>query len=72
MQKLLREFLFWVCKFNFYPILEKISTKDNHVADFISRNHDEDDISSYLAKQGFLNQSKIVIPLDWYNFVADW
>ena len=72
MQKLLREFLFWVCKFNFYPILEKISTKDNHVADFISRNHDEDDISSYLAKQGFLNQSKIVIPLDWYNFIADW
>ena len=51
MQKLLREFLYWVCKFNFHPIIEKISTKDNHIADFISRNHNEDDISSYLSKR---------------------
>ena len=72
MQKLLREFLYWVCKFNFHPIIEKISTKDNHIADFISRNHNEDDISSYLSKQGFLNQTKILIPLEWYNFVAEW
>ena len=72
MQKLLREFLYWVCKFNFHPILEKISTKDNHVADFISRNHNKDDIETYFAKQGFLNQTNVTIPNEWYSFVAEW
>ena len=72
MQKLLREFLYWVCKFNFYPVLQKISSKDNHIADFISRNHNEDDISNYFAQNDLPNQSKVVIPADWYNFVAEW
>ena len=72
MQQLLREFLFWVCRFNFSPVLHKISSKDNHIADFISRNHNEDDISRYLSKQGFNNQTKVEIPNDWYNFVAEW
>ena len=28
MQQLLREFLYWVCKFNFFPIVHKIGTKE--------------------------------------------
>ena len=72
MQKLLREFLFWVCRFNFFPILHKISTKDNHIADFISRNHNVDDINKYFSSNGFPSQSKAEIPLDWYSFVAEW
>ena len=72
LQQLLREFLFWVCRFNFHPILQKISSKENHIADFISRNHNEDDISDYFVKNGYPVQTKLKIPLDWYNFVADW
>ena len=72
MQKLLREFLFWVCKFNFYPVLQKISTKDNHIADYLSRNHNSKDIEIYLEKQGFPDQKKVDIPLDWYGFQAEW
>ena len=72
MQKLLREFLYWVCKYNFYPILQKISSKENHIADFISRNHDQDDISSYFIKNGYLSQKQLLIPDSWFNFVAEW
>ena len=72
MQKLLREFLYWVCRFNFHPILQKISSKDNHIADFISRNHDHEDITAYFIKNGHLNQKKLIIPSTWFNFVAEW
>ena len=47
LQKLLREFLYWVCKFNFFPVLEKISSKENYIADFISRNHNRSDIDNF-------------------------
>ena len=72
MQKLLREFLYLVCRFNFYPILHKISSKDNHIADFISRNHSEIDIASYFETHGFPNQTKVIVPLDWFQFVSEW
>ena len=72
MQQLLCEFLFWVCKYNFCPVLQKISSKDNHIADYISRNHNPDDIEKYLDANGFPNQKKVVIPLEWYSFQADW
>ena len=72
MQKLLREFLYWVCLYNFHPILQKISSEDNHVADFISRNHNEDDIKTYFSLNNFPTQVKIPIPLEWYNFQANW
>ena len=72
LQQLLREFLYWVCKFNFFPVLEKISTKDNNVADFISRNYNPVDIEKYFLSCGYPKQSQVSIPLDWFNFQADW
>ena len=72
LQQLLREFLFWVCKFNFFPILQKISSKENNIADYISRNHNHDDILNYFSENGYSVQTKVLIPTDWYNFVADW
>ena len=72
MQQLLREFLFWVCKFNFFPVLQKISSKDNHIADYISCNHNEENISNYFSVNGFPDQTKVIIPYEWYNFVAAW
>ena len=72
MQQLLREFLFWVCKYNFAPVLQKIKTKDNATADFISRNHNEADIANYFKQNGVTGQTKVVIPYDWYSFQAEW
>ena len=53
------------------PFCKKISSKENHIADFISRNHNEDDISDYFVKNGYPVQTKLKIPIDWYNFVVD-
>ena len=72
MQQLLREFLYWVCKYNFSPFLQKIKTKDNATADFISRNHNETDIAYYFEQNGFTDQNKVLIPDNWYSFQAEW
>ena len=72
MQKLLREFLYWVCRFNFHPVLEKISSKDNHLADFISRNHGQNDIDDYFHDNGYPIQKRVFIPDNWFNFVSEW
>ena len=72
LQMLLREFLFWVCKFNIFPILEKISSKDNHIADYISRVFIEADTNDYLTMNGYQNCKKLVIPESWFSFSADW
>ena len=72
MQELLREFLFWVCKYNFFLIVEKIETKENHIADYLSRVYDSDLIDKYLTSEGFDNSSCVDIPLSWYEFQADW
>ena len=52
MQKLLREFLYWTCRYNFSPVLQKIGTKENYVADFIGRNTDVSDIDNFFEMKG--------------------
>ena len=44
LQNCLREFLFHVCTFKFQPVLLRISSEDNFVADFLSRNNDPEAI----------------------------
>ena len=72
LQQLLREFLYWVCKFNFYPMLSKIGTKENNIADYISRVYDQENTDKYLESCGYHNQSKIKIPISWFGFKAEW
>ena len=72
MQQLLREFLYWVCKFNFFPIVHKIGTKENSTADYISRVYDQNSTDKYFESIGYPNQSKVLIPISWFNFQADW
>ena len=72
LQHLLREFLFWVCKYNFFPIVEKIGTKENHIADYLSRVYDVELIDRYFESNGHSAQSRILIPEMWFNFQADW
>ena len=57
MQAHLREFLYWVCKFNFVPVVSKIGTKENDIADFLSRNFSED-----VAAQ-FFQWENLTVPL---------
>ena len=72
MQQLLREFLFWVCRFNFFPVLTKIGTKENSTADFISRVYVQSEIDKYFSSCGYSDQSKLEIPLSWFQFKAEW
>ena len=44
MHSYLREFLFLVCRFNLSPVVSKISTKDNDIADFLSHNYTPNDV----------------------------
>ena len=72
MQSLLREFLHWVCTFNFHPVVSKIGTKENSVADFLSRNYSPEDAISYFNKNNMsvmknipLTDSLLVLWADW-------
>ena len=72
LQQLLREFLFWVCRFNFFPIMQKIASKENNVADYISRVYAKDSIDNYFESCGYVNQTSVNIPLEWFSFQAEW
>ena len=72
MQMLLREFLFLVCKFNFHPILTKIGTKENYVADLLSRVYDIDLIEKFFKTNKLGIQKRLPVPESWYDFHAEW
>ena len=72
MQQLLREFLYWVCCFNFIQLVEKIGTNDNFIADFISRNTSKLDIDEFFSSLNLPKQNMIEIPVDWFEYQADW
>merc|ERR1711954_240925 len=72
MQKYLREFLHWVCIFNFHPIVSKIGTKENDIADFLSRNHSESDASVFFSKENLPPQTKLSNSESDFLLEADW
>ena len=72
MQMYLREFLFWVCFFNFVPVVSKISTKENDIADFLSRNFNESDANIFFEKENLPSQKLINISDSDFCFKADW
>ena len=72
MQIYLREFLYWVCMFNFHPSIMKIGTKENDIADFISRNYCDKDAEKFFFKENLPRQSKVHIYESDFQFKADW
>ena len=72
MQKFLREFLFHACKLNFIPVVSKIGTKENDIADFLSRNYDAGDAKVFFAKQNLPSLSKIEISEELFELQAEW
>ena len=72
MQIYLREFLFWVCSFNFHPVVSKIATKENYIADFLSRNFSESDANLFFAKENLPPQTKLLLSDNEFKLYADW
>ena len=72
LQKCLREILFYACKFHFQPVFLRITTDDNDIADFISRNHDSDAITAKFTSRGLNNMRQIPVDDELFDYVADW
>ena len=72
MQKYLREFLFWVCHFNFRPVVSKIGTKENDIADFLSRNFNQVDAKLFFEREKLPEMICMEIPDDFFSLKADW
>ena len=72
MQMYLREFLFWVCFFNFMPTVSKTSTKDNDIADFLSWNFKEEDAKLFFEKENLPSQQLLIVSDSDFTFKADW
>ena len=72
LQSCLREFLYFVCKYKFQPIILRVTTTDNDIADFISRVYDEPSIDKKFQENGLSGMRAIQAEDEIFNFVADW
>ena len=71
MAKLLREFLLLVVKFKCHPVVKKISTTDNWIADFLSREFPPK-ITWIFSTHRMSPMTKVDIPDHQFIFSASW
>ena len=72
MLSLLREFVYIVCELKFIPVLRKISTKDNLLADHISRRFDHDAASKLFEEHGLKNMELVEAPDTMFKLIEPW
>ena len=72
LQNCLREFFFHVCAFKFQPVLIRISSCDNSVADFISRNHDPEAIGKMFLSKDIMEMKEVKVDDKMFEFIGDW
>ena len=72
MARFLREYLLLVVTYKFHPVVKKISTSDNWVADFLSRDFDQANHSSFFAKHEMSEMTRITVPDHKFSFSASW
>ena len=69
---LLREFLYLVVTKKFFPVLRKIDTKDNFLADFISRRHDNRAAIAEFEKVGLYDMKEVSVPDCSFKLTEPW
>ena len=72
LQECLREFFFHACTFKFQPVVIRVGTTENDIADFISRNHDKSDIEANFVSKGLSNMKSVEVSDEMFTFVGDW
>ena len=72
MLQLLQEFLYIVCTRGFTPIFKRVGTKDNSLADFLSRNHDDASIVTYLRRGEHPVHTRIEAPDHLFSLRSNW
>jgi hypothetical protein len=72
MLSLLREFLHIVVTKKFFPVVRKISSGDNHLADHISRRFDEGAADKEFSKAGLQGMVRVMPKRTFFNLSATW
>ena len=72
MLSLLREFLFTVVTLKFYPVVRKIGTKENELADVISRRFDPDAAAAVFTKAGLADMHLVQPKTRYFSLSAKW
>ena len=69
---LLREFLYVAVSKKFFPVIRKIGTKENEMADHISRRFDPVAAAQVFAKFGMQDMVLVKPRVDFFNLTAPW
>ena len=69
---LLREFFFIAVSFKFIPVVRRIGTKENYLADHISRNFDSKAASEMFCANGLTDMVKVVVPDKFFQLSDSW
>ena len=69
---LLREFLYVVVTKKFFPVVRKIGTKENAMADHISRRFDQEAAKQIFAKSGLYDMVLVKPRADYFSLTAPW
>ena len=72
MLELLREFMYIVCTRKFTPVFRKIGTRENKVADKISRCHDPALLKNYFHDNQLPVRSPIVALDTFFTLRSNW
>ena len=72
MLSLLREFLYVVVTRKFYPVVRKISSADNHLADHISRHFDTASAKALFSSSGLTGMKQVMPKREFFNLTATW
>ena len=72
MSAFLREFLYLVVKFKFHPVVKHIGTKENFVADYLSRNFSVVDAAKFFAAHSMVNMKPRSVPDSMFTFASNW
>ena len=72
MAAFLREFLYLVVHFKFHPIISHIGTKENFVADFLSRNYSHIAAEDFFHLHNMNQMSPRAVPDYLFKFSGEW
>ena len=72
MLELLRMFLYIVCVKKFTPTFKKIGSKENYLADFISRCHDPILTAEFFQKQALPIRNLVEVPDKFFDLNSNW
>jgi hypothetical protein len=60
------------CCFKFKPVVIRIGTEENDIADFLSRKSDKSDIEAKFLSKDLHNMIPVEISDDMFTFIGDW